>query len=291
MMAGRELTEHFPRRRTPPGAELLRVESLTRGKRLRGVSLTLRAGEVVGIAGLLGAGRTELARAIVGADRPDSGRVVIQGEDVRARGPADAIRRGVGFLPEDRKTQGLVLGLAVRSNLGLPSAHRLSRMGVLDGAALAASAQRWVDDLRIKTPSLAQLVGLLSGGNQQKVVLGKWLATGAQILILDEPTRGIDVGARMEIYELMNRLTESGRGDPDDLVGPARGARDERPGAGHARGADRRRAAGRGRHPGARARLRAGPGLVTAVGALARPRPPAGHAGRPRRPRRAAVAS
>jgi len=212
MMAGRELTEHFPRRRTPPGGELLRVENLVRGKRLRGVSLALRAGEVVGIAGLLGAGRTELARAIVGADRPDSGRVVIQGQEVRARGPADAIRRGVGFLPEDRKTQGLVLGLAVHSNLGLPSAHRLSRMGVLDGAALAASAQRWVDDLRIKTPSLAQLVGLLSGGNQQKVVLGKWLATGAQILILDEPTRGIDVGARMEIYELMNRLTEAGVG-------------------------------------------------------------------------------
>jgi ribose transport system ATP-binding protein len=212
MMAGRELTEHFPRRRTPPGEELLRVEDLVRGKRLRGVSLALRAGEVVGIAGLLGAGRTELARAIVGADRPDSGRVVIRGELVRARGPADAISRGVGFLPEDRKTQGLVLGLAVRANLGLPNAGRLSHMGLLDGAALDATARKWVDDLRIKTPGIAQLAGLLSGGNQQKVVLGKWLATGARILILDEPTRGIDVGARMEIYELMNRLTESGVG-------------------------------------------------------------------------------
>jgi ribose transport system ATP-binding protein len=212
MMAGRELTEHFPRRRGAPGRELLRVENLTRGKRLRGVSLVLRAGEVVGISGLLGAGRTELARAIVGADRPASGRVIIQGEEVRSRGPADAIRRGVGFLPEDRKTQGLVLGLGVQSNLGLPSAERLSHLGVLDAPALSAVARKWVEDLRIKTPGLAQLVGLLSGGNQQKCVLGKWLATGAQILILDEPTRGIDVGARMEIYELMNRLTDSGVG-------------------------------------------------------------------------------
>jgi ribose transport system ATP-binding protein len=212
MMAGRELTEHFPRRRGAPGAELLRIENLSRGRRLRDVSLALRAGEVVGIAGLLGAGRTELARAVVGADRPDSGRVLIQGREVHARGPADTVDRGVGFLPEDRKTQGLVLGLPVQSNLGLPSARRLSRLGVLDARGLLALARKWVDDLRIKTPSLAQPVGLLSGGNQQKVVLGKWLATGAQILILDEPTRGIDVGARMEIYELMNRLTEAGAG-------------------------------------------------------------------------------
>lgn len=212
MMAGRELTEHFPRRRGAPGRELLRIEHLSRGRRLRDVSLTLRAGEVVGIAGLLGAGRTELARAVVGADRPESGRVFIQGREVHARGPADTVDRGVGFLPEDRKTQGLVLGLPVSSNLGLPSARRLSRLGVLDARALAALARKWVDDLRIKTPSLAQPVGLLSGGNQQKAVLGKWLATGAQILILDEPTRGIDVGARMEIYELMNRLTDAGAG-------------------------------------------------------------------------------
>lgn len=212
MMAGRELTEHFPRRRGAPGAELLRIEHLSRGPRLRDVSLTLRAGEVVGIAGLLGAGRTELARAVVGADRPESGRVFIQGREVHARGPADTVDRGVGFLPEDRKTQGLVLGLAVQSNLGLPSARRLSRLGVLDARAMTALARKWVDDLRIKTPALAQPVGLLSGGNQQKAVLGKWLATGAQILILDEPTRGIDVGARMEIYELMNRLTDAGAG-------------------------------------------------------------------------------
>ena len=212
MMAGRELTEHFPRRSAAPGAELLRIESLSRGRRLRDVSLTLRAGEVVGIAGLLGAGRTELARAIVGADRPDSGRVFVSGEEVRARGPADTVDRGVGFLPEDRKTQGLVLGLAVQSNLGLPSARRLSKLGVLDAKGMAGLARKWVDDLRIKTPALGQPVGLLSGGNQQKCVLGKWLATGAQILILDEPTRGIDVGARMEIYELMNRLTDAGAG-------------------------------------------------------------------------------
>ena len=210
MMAGREVTEHFPRRRVPPGEELLRVLGLSRGKRLREVSLVLHAGEIVGVAGLLGAGRTELARAVVGADRPDSGRVFVQGREVRARGPADTVGRGVGFLPEDRKTQGLVLGLSVQSNLGLPSMRRLSRLGVIDAAGLAALAAKWVGELRIKTPSAAQPVGLLSGGNQQKTVLGKWLAAGARVLILDEPTRGIDVGARMEIYELMNRLTEAG---------------------------------------------------------------------------------
>ncbi len=212
LMANRELTEHFPKRRAPPGPEVLRVEHLSRGEVLRDVSFALRGGEVLGVAGLLGAGRTELARAIMGADPPDARTVTIKGQAVRVRAPADAIRRGVGFLPEDRKTQGLVLELSVKSNIGLASIRRLSPFGVVKTAAEASLAQRWVDELRIKTPGLDQKAVFLSGGNQQKVVLGKWLAADVDVLIMDEPTRGIDVGAKVEIYNLMNRLTAQGVG-------------------------------------------------------------------------------
>jgi ribose transport system ATP-binding protein len=210
LMANRELTEHFPKRRVEPGELVLRATNLTRGKALRDCSLTLRRGEVVGLAGLLGAGRTELARAIVGADALESGSVEVKGRAVLARGPGEVIERGVGLVPEDRKTQGLVLGLSVQRNLALPSARRLSKLGVVDARSEAELAEREIQDLRIKTPSPAQPVALLSGGNQQKVVLGKWLGANVDVLILDEPTRGIDVGAKVEIYELMNRLTAQG---------------------------------------------------------------------------------
>jgi ribose transport system ATP-binding protein len=165
---------------------------------------------VVGLAGLLGAGRTELARAIIGADKIDSGSVEVKGRAVFARGPGEVIERGVGLVPEDRKTQGLVLGLSVQANLSLPSSRRLSRFGVVDARAERALADREIQDLRIKTPSRLQPAALLSGGNQQKIVLGKWLGANVDVLILDEPTRGIDVGAKVEIYELMNRLTADG---------------------------------------------------------------------------------
>jgi ribose transport system ATP-binding protein len=211
LMAGRELTDHYPRRRTPAGEEILRVESVSRRGVLQDVSFTLRRGEVLGVAGLLGAGRTELARVIAGADRPDSGRVFLHGRAMAARGPAEAIRLGVALLPEDRKTQGLVLGLPVQANLALPSARHLSHLGVVDGTREATLAQRQVDALHIRTPSLGQRVGNLSGGNQQKVVLGKWLAAEVDVLLMDEPTRGIDVAAKVEIYELMNRLTAEGK--------------------------------------------------------------------------------
>jgi ribose transport system ATP-binding protein len=211
LMAGRELTEHYPKQRVAPGDEVLRVEGLSRGQVVRDVSFSLRRGEVLGVAGLLGAGRTELARLIAGADRPDSGRIVWKGRVVAVSGPAAAIRLGVGLLPEDRKTQGLVLSLSVQSNVALPSTPRLSRFGVVDRRREAALAQQEVEDLRVRTPSLAQKVGLLSGGNQQKVVLGKWLAAEVDVLLMDEPTRGIDVGAKVEIYQLMNRLTAAGK--------------------------------------------------------------------------------
>jgi ribose transport system ATP-binding protein len=211
LMANRELKEHFPKRRVSRGEELLRVEGL-RGGLLQDVSFSVHRGEVVALAGLLGAGRTEVARAITGADPPAGGRFSVHGRELQPKAPRDAIRRGVGFLPEDRKTQGLVLERSVAENLVLPSAPRLSRFGWMKQGAERALAVAAVADLRIKTPGLEQRVVLLSGGNQQKVVLGKWLAADVDLLVIDEPTRGIDVAAKVEIYEEMNRLTAKGAG-------------------------------------------------------------------------------
>ncbi|MEO8360987.1 MAG: sugar ABC transporter ATP-binding protein, partial [Vicinamibacteria bacterium] len=206
LMVGRPVGDHFPRHRAKAGDEVLRVEGVSRAQVLRDISFNLRRGEILGISGLLGAGRTELARAIFGADRADSGKVTVKGTVAFVRSPADGIAAGLGLLPEDRKTQGLVLGLSVRENIALTSARRLSRFGLIDDAGETALARKYVDDLRIKTPTVEQPAGALSGGNQQKIVLGKWLATGVDVLIMDEPTRGIDVAAKVEIYELMNRL-------------------------------------------------------------------------------------
>ncbi len=212
LMANRELREHFPKQKAAVGAELLRVENLTRGNKLQNINFTLRRGEVLGLAGLLGAGRTELARVLFGVDARDHGRVWINGREVKLKSAAAAIKLGIGLLTEDRKTQGLVLTLSVKDNISLPNTGKLSRFGVMNTAAEEKLACRFVEDLRIKTPSVKQKTLYLSGGNQQKVVLSKWLAREAAILIFDEPTRGIDVGAKVEIYQLMNRLTAQGVG-------------------------------------------------------------------------------
>ena len=210
-MANRDLSDQFPKVRATRGGEVLRVEHVSRGSALSDVSLSLHAGEVLGIAGLVGAGRTELARVIAGADRCQNGRLVVEGREVTLRSPSDAIARGIGLLPEDRKAEGLVPGLTVARNVALPHGRRLSRFGVLPGKCEVALAGPIADELRVKaTPT--QSVRLLSGGNQQKVVLGKWLAGDVRIFIFDEPTRGIDVGAKVEIYNLMNRLTARGAG-------------------------------------------------------------------------------
>jgi ribose transport system ATP-binding protein len=175
------------------------------------ITFSLHAGEILGIAGLLGARRSEVARILAGADRPDSGQILVDGQPVRFRSPADAIRRGIGLLPEDRKADGLVAGLTVARNIALPHARTLARFGLLPRGSEARLAEPQVNDLRIKATPFQQ-VRLLSGGNQQKVVLGKWLAGDARIYIFDEPTRGVDVGAKVEIYNLMNRLTQAGAG-------------------------------------------------------------------------------
>jgi ribose transport system ATP-binding protein len=190
----------------------LRVDGLTRRGILHDIHLSLHAGEILGIAGLVGAGRTELVRAIMGADSIDAGRIMIRGQAVRLRTPAAAVRHGLGFLPEDRKAHGLVLSLSVQHNIGLPNHRRLSKWGLVDAARERGEAQRIIDQLRIKTPTPDRITRWLSGGNQQKVVLAKWLVGHAQIFIFDEPTRGIDVAARRDIYDLMNTLVARGAG-------------------------------------------------------------------------------
>jgi ribose transport system ATP-binding protein len=211
LMANREVRDHFPRRRCAPGNDLLKLE-LVSGAGVQDVSLTVRRGEIVGLAGLLGAGRTELARIIFGADRLSRGRVFVNGQAVTAATPRAAIAAGIGFLPEDRKQHGLVLKMSVSENIGLPNLARWSRFGVVSDRRERQVAERWVTHLRIKTPSVGERVIRLSGGTQQKVVLARWLAADARVLVMDEPTRGVDVGAKVEIYELMNRLTDAGAG-------------------------------------------------------------------------------
>jgi ribose transport system ATP-binding protein len=212
LMANREITEHFPRERQPRGDELLRVRNLTRRDVLHDISFTLHRGEILGIAGLLGSGRTELARVVFGLDRPTSGEIRIKGAAAGRLTPAQAIRRGVGYLTEDRKGQGLILALSVRENIVLASLNRMSTAGVVRTSEENAAARRFVEELRIRSTGLGQRVGSLSGGNQQKVLLSRWLCSRAEIIIFDEPTRGIDVGARIEIYKLMNTLTKQGAG-------------------------------------------------------------------------------
>ncbi|HKY60053.1 MAG TPA: sugar ABC transporter ATP-binding protein [Gemmatimonadota bacterium] len=212
LMADREVDERVPRNPVPPGEEVLRVEGLSRRGEFHDVSFALRAGEILGFAGLLGSGRTALARAIFGADPVDAGRIVVHGRPTRIASPRQAIRAGIGLLTEDRKRHGLVLDLSVRHNIALPVQRSISRFGVVDPRQERDLAAGYVRDLRIKTPSIEQMTLNLSGGNQQKVVLAKWLACQVDVLILDEPTRGIDVGARQEIYLLMDRLAAEGVG-------------------------------------------------------------------------------
>ncbi len=210
-MVGRPLEAEFPPRQATMGPERLRAEGLGRGTAVRDVSFHVRAGEILGFAGLVGAGRTETMRIVFGADRPDRGRIFVDGREVRIRSPRDAMRHGICLLTEDRKGQGLVLQHSVRENFGLPNLRRFARGPFLDRRRERQELASYVEKLRIKLASPEQPAENLSGGNQQKVVLAKWLARQADIVIIDEPTRGIDVGAKYEIYQLMNRLAGQGK--------------------------------------------------------------------------------
>ena len=210
LMVNRELTDLFPKEKVATGPEVLRVEGLSTETGLKDINFSLHKGEVLGISGLLGAGRTELARAIFGLDKITSGTIYLDGAPRKVDSPRRAINAGIGFLTEDRKSQGLVLPLSVKENLCLSSVDKFSSWGVMNATKEQQAGDRYVKELRIRTPSLNQKVVFLSGGNQQKVVLSKWLCSEAEIFIFDEPTRGVDVGAKTEIYQLMNRLTASG---------------------------------------------------------------------------------
>ena len=210
MMVDRELTQQFPKVTAPRGAEVLSTRGLTRTGAIEDINLTLHEGEVLGIAGLLGSGRSELARVIFGLDKADAGEIHIKGKLTRISSPRQAINLGIGFLTEDRKTQGLVLPLSTGENICLPSIERFTRLGVVRARDEKQAAEKYLKELRIKATGIAQKVMFLSGGNQQKVVLSKWLCCRGNILIFDEPTRGIDVGSKAEIYQLMNELTASG---------------------------------------------------------------------------------
>ncbi|QXD26221.1 sugar ABC transporter ATP-binding protein [Opitutia bacterium ISCC 51] len=210
-MVGRSLESEFPPRQSQPGEECLRVEGLSRGSIVQDVSFHLRKGEILGFAGLVGAGRTETMRLIFGADEKDGGKIMLHGEEVEIQSPREAIAKGICLLTEDRKNQGLVLIHSVVENFGLPNLKGYSGKWFLDEETERKQFQVFKDDIQIKVSSPDQDAGHLSGGNQQKVVLAKWLERNADILIFDEPTRGIDVGAKYEIYQLINRLAFAGK--------------------------------------------------------------------------------
>lgn len=210
LMVGRDITNQYPRQEHHPGKELLRVEGLSRKGAMRNVSLSLHAGEVVGLAGLVGAGRTEVLRAIFGADSYDAGTISVEGKPLKKADIASSIAAGIGLVPEDRRTQGLILGATVADNLGLSTLVSTSKAGF---ASLRSQRKREEDTakkLRIRMAGIDQSAGSLSGGNQQKIVFGKWSMANVKVLLLDEPTRGVDVGARVEIYELINDVVSAG---------------------------------------------------------------------------------
>jgi ribose transport system ATP-binding protein len=213
MMVGREVGTIYEKREQPPTEDVvLEVEGLCRGKRVQNINFKLHRGEILGIAGLVGAGRTELAETIFGAHPASSGTVHLEGQPITIRRPQQAIRYGIGFVPEDRKRQGLFLRMSVSTNIVIATIYRLTRLLLIHWGRVSQIAGDSIDRLNIRTPSQEQRVRNLSGGNQQKVVIARWLTLDPKVLILDEPTRGIDVGAKAEIYRLMNRLAERGVG-------------------------------------------------------------------------------
>ncbi|MGN8888292.1 sugar ABC transporter ATP-binding protein [Blautia sp. HCP28S3_G10] len=209
-MVGREIKEKFPRVQCEKGKKIFEVRNLNAGRMVRDINFSVYEGEIVGFAGLMGAGRTETTRAIFGVDPKDSGEIYVDGKEVKINGPLDAIRNGVVLAPEDRKKDGLCTKLSIRENMALPNLDLIGKHGIVNSSKEDELCEKIVKDLQIKTPNVEIDSGNLSGGNQQKVVVGKWLARNSRVVIFDEPTRGIDVGAKVEIYNLMNQLKQQG---------------------------------------------------------------------------------
>lgn len=210
MMVGRQLGQRFPERKVQIGSERLRVKNLSTKMELKDIHFTVNKGEIVGIAGLMGAGRTEIMEALFGARTKTSGEIYVDGKLENIKKPSDAIQSGIGFVTEDRKAKGLILERSVHENMSLPNLSAIAKFGVLQKHSEEKLTRDLLNKFQVKTSGAHQKVKSLSGGNQQKVVIGKWLATKPKILILDEPTRGVDVGAKREIYQIMNELTETG---------------------------------------------------------------------------------
>ena len=210
MMVGYEIMDMYPKVKAEIGDVALEIRNLSDGAVLKDVNFTVRKGEILGITGLLGSGTTELAHALFGANPIIEGELLIQGERLELKSPQQAIEAGIGLLPEDRKREGLVLSMNVRDNVTLASLEKILNRGIVNRGAQEELATAYVDSLTIDTPSLFQKVKFLSGGNQQKVVVAKWQCRGLDTLIFSEPTRGIDVGAKVEVYQLMNRLVQEG---------------------------------------------------------------------------------
>ncbi|MGE0908754.1 sugar ABC transporter ATP-binding protein [Bacillus atrophaeus] len=209
-MVGRELTDRYPQRRPELGDIVLEVRDASKKGSFEHVSFHVRSGEIVGVSGLMGAGRTEIMRALFGIDRLDSGEIWLAGKKTNIKNPNDAVKKGLGFITENRKDEGLLLDTSIRENIALPSLTSFSPKGVIDQKREASFVELLINRLTIKTASPETHARNLSGGNQQKVVIAKWIGIGPKVLILDEPTRGVDVGAKREIYTLMNELTDRG---------------------------------------------------------------------------------
>lgn len=210
-MVGREIKEKFPHVECPKGKKIFEVKNLNAGRMVRDINFSLYEGEIVGFAGLMGAGRTETTRAIFGIDPKEGGEIILDGNQVTIRKPEDAIKAGIVLAPEDRKKDGLCTKLSIRHNIALPNLDLIcDKLGVVRNKKEEEMCEQAVQNLKIKTPNVDVLAGNLSGGNQQKVVVGKWLARNSRVVIFDEPTRGIDVAAKVEIYHLMNSLKKSG---------------------------------------------------------------------------------
>lgn len=211
MMVGREVTDKFPKDKVKIGDTVFRASNISLGKRVKNVSFEIKSGEIVGIFGLMGSGRTSLARALFGIENHEGGEIAINGCAARINNPRDAIKAGVGYVTEERK-MGLVLRMGIAYNITFPIIKRLLRLGIIDHRKEKNIALQFIDKLNIVTPHMLQLVENLSGGNQQKVALARWMCCGTKVLIMDEPTRGIDVGAKVAVYKLLGQLAKEGAG-------------------------------------------------------------------------------